>query len=176
MGGCYRRLKIFDPDTARSIGERIVSIDLDSVVVGNLDPLFDRDEEFIAWCGVRNAAPYCGSLFMFTSGACAEVWEEFDPQTSPGAASRYIGTDQAWIGHALPERPTWGKKDGVLSFKRDFRRSDLPGFAARLKKAGYRDEPKEGDRIVSFHGPVDPSIPSLRARYSWIDEHWNYHS
>ena len=39
---CYRRLKVFAPDAGELFGERLVSIDLDMVITGDVTPLFDR--------------------------------------------------------------------------------------------------------------------------------------
>ena len=51
---CYRRLKVFSRDIGNVLGERFVCIDLDVVISGDLRPLFDRTEDFIAW---KNSAP-----------------------------------------------------------------------------------------------------------------------
>lgn len=45
--GCFCRLRTFDPDWQEKHGMtgRIVCIDLDVVITGALDPLFDRNED-----------------------------------------------------------------------------------------------------------------------------------
>ena len=47
--GCFRRLKIFSPEMKQIIGPRIVSIDLDCVIVNDITSLFQRDEDFVIW-------------------------------------------------------------------------------------------------------------------------------
>src|SRR5262245_36260929 len=71
LPSCYRRLKIFHPDTTAAMGigdgERVVSMDLDAVITADLTPLFEVEADFKAWKGVGSWQPvvYNGSLFMF---------------------------------------------------------------------------------------------------------------
>lgn len=52
-GTCYARLMTFHPDGAGIFGERLLQIDLDTLIVGSMDKLVDRDEDLILW---RNPA------------------------------------------------------------------------------------------------------------------------
>lgn len=169
MGGCYTRLRAFAPDMAEIIGPRFVWMDVDCVVVGSLDPLFSRTEDFVMWSNGYSGNPYCGSMVMMDAGARRQVWDDFDPETSPVAAKRYVGTDQAWIAHRLgPDEATWTKSDGVLS------RYDV-GILNGMTRGTYklRSRPLPGNaRVVFFHGPVDPSLPAIREQMPWIDLHW----
>jgi hypothetical protein len=158
-GGCYRRLKAFDRETAQRLGERFVWLDLDTVIMGPLDSLFNRDEPFVAWRDVNPPTPYCGSMIMMNAGARQQVWDQFiaDPNAARARAQRYIGTDQAWIGECLGTRePTWGPEDGVYNFKKEVANRGLPDNA----------------RIVFFTGPVDPSQAEIQRRHPWVLEHW----
>ena len=57
--GCFVRLQMFSREwqTANGIerGERIVNIDVDSVITGPLDPLFNRPESFVILQGANCA-------------------------------------------------------------------------------------------------------------------------
>src|SRR5690606_37410399 len=46
---CYIRLKAFEPEFAKTIGERILTLDLDTVITGDITPLVDRDEDLVLW-------------------------------------------------------------------------------------------------------------------------------
>lgn len=157
---CYRRLKAFSPEIEAVFGRRFVSIDLDTVIVGDLSPLFDRPEDFIIWGETNPKSFYNGSMWMMTAGARPQVWERFDPKTSPREAKRAgrFGSDQGWISHVLGKgESTWGRRDGVYSY-----RVHLAPRGGRL--------PHDA-RIVMFHGAVDPW--SLQAQQlSWVREHW----
>ena len=47
LGGCYNRLYVFSEDMKELIGDRFVCIDLDCVIVGSLDALFIRQDDFM---------------------------------------------------------------------------------------------------------------------------------
>ena len=78
-GGCYIRLACFAPEMTWMIGPRFVSIDLDCVISDSLDPLFERDDDFVIWRNVSPGSHYCGSMFLMTAGARQEVWDAFSP-------------------------------------------------------------------------------------------------
>lgn len=157
---CYRRLKVFAPDAGELFGQRLVSIDLDMVIVGDIEPLFDRDDEFIAW-GESDfkAQKFCGSIWMLKTGTRPQVWTEFDPKTSPARAraAGCRGSDQAWLSYMLPDAATWTRKDGVYSFRKHlaFNRYKLPLNA----------------KVVAFHGKQDPWGPRAQ-NIDWVKVHY----
>jgi hypothetical protein len=166
---CYRRLKIFDPETQRLLaiaeGERVVSSDLDVVFCGDLVPLFDRPEEFVGWRGIGShvATVYNGSLFMFRAGRMAWFWTEFDPVLSPQQTrdANYFGSDQAWMSFRLNgSAPGWDMNEGVYSFARDFAR------------AGGMQEPPPNARAIFFNGKRKPWESVTQASAPWITRHW----
>jgi len=172
MGGCYTRLRAFAPDMAEVLGPRFVWVDLDCVVVGNLDHIMARPEPFVIWRNGVSSAPYCGSMVMMDAGARAQVWETFDPETSPEAASRFVGTDQAWIAHCLgPDEAVWTNREGVYSRADTPKASAMPGLTRRRYGCDPGTLPKDA-RIVFWHGPFDPSMPEVQDEYPWVRDHW----
>lgn len=160
---CYRRLKVFSRDIGEVLGERFVCIDLDTVIVGDLRPLFDRTEDFIAWRNPDPRWPLNGSMFMLTAGARPEVWEGFDPKTSPATshAARCYGSDQGWMSYVLGTgEATWGPEDGVYSYDMEIRKlgNHLP----------------ENARVVMFHGRHDPWMPVVHKVAPWVSEHYGW--
>lgn len=158
---CYRRLKVFAPDAGKLFGDRIVSMDLDTVIVRNIEPLFDRPEDFVIWgCSDFPTQWYNGGLFMLRTGTRPQVWTTFDPETSPGVSlrARCFGSDQGWIRYVLGNKEaTWGEKDGVYSFRKHL--------------APMGDVLPAAARIVNFHGKVDPW--SQRAQqFKWIRKYY----
>lgn len=158
---CYRRLKVFAPDAGQVFGERLVSIDLDTVVVADITPLFDRPDDFVIWGHSDYPQQgYCGSLWMLKTGSRPDVWTKFDAKTSPKEAWKAgcRGSDQGWIRYVLgPKEATWGTKDGVYSF-----RKHVQPNAGRLPANA---------RLVAFHGKIDPwgyqaqHLPWVKAHY-----------
>jgi hypothetical protein len=114
MPQCLRRIAMFRPDAADIFGKRFVSMDLDCVITGPLDPLFDRPEDFIMYRGTTPERPYNGSMMMMTAGARSQVYTEFTPEGAAEAGRKYVGSDQAWISHVLGwGEAVWTLDDGV---------------------------------------------------------------
>ena len=158
---CYRRLRAFAPGIESVLGERFVSLDLDTVITGDLDPLWDRQEDFVAWGETNPKSYYNGSMFLLRAGTRPKVWEQFDPKTSPAKAKAAgkFGSDQGWISYCLgPGEAKWTTADGVYSYNVHLRHqtNTLPA----------------GARIVMFHGATDPWSPAAQ-QLAWVKQHWN---
>jgi hypothetical protein len=157
---CYRRLRAFHPEAAQWFGERFVTLDLDTVVVGDLAPLWERDEDFVIWGDTNPRTFYNASMYLLRAGTRPRVWTEFDPKISPRLAlqARQFGSDQGWIGYCLgPREARWTAKDGVYSFRNEIKQRN----GGRLPA---------GARIVFFHGQWDPWDPAILRSYSWVKE------
>lgn len=157
---CYRRLAAFSPDFRGIVGERFVSLDLDCVIVGSVDALWNRGEDIIFWESQVPNQPYNGSMWLHRSGTRPQVLEKFYPFTSPKLArdAGFIGSDQAWFSYILPGQPTWGKEDGVVSWQ------------THCKNRGWQLPP--GARIVFFQGLESPWDAHVQNRARWIKEHY----
>lgn len=156
----FPKLMIFRPDAAEWLGERILSLDIDSVIVSSLDPLVDRDEDIVLWRNPRFgtnaiAAPYNSSVMLLRAGTRPGVWRGFDPAMTPKLLEELgtRGSDQHWISRNVGNEAAWTSEDGIYSC---FEVEDLPSNA----------------RIVTFPGKHDPALPETRERYSWIDRYW----
>lgn len=163
VAGCFVRLRMFDPywQFLEDIpeGSRIVCMDLDSVVTGPLDPLFDRDEDFVILQGANasNPCPYNGSLWMLRAGSRWTVWADFSIQKANEAGFYEFPDDQGWMAHKVPGAAGWmaGSKSGVYAFKK-------PGWP------DGDDLPKDA-RLVVFPGWRSPEkFKDL----GWVKEHW----
>ena len=161
LGGCYRRLKLFDPEMDL-LGDRFVTLDLDCVITGNLAPLLDRTEDFVVNAHAGKMPPdqrYNGSMMLMDRGARPQVWAQFDPVASVArlkAEARYVGTDQAWLRMTLGrDEARFAAVDGVY----DVRHS--PGISRNLP---------DNARIVFFSGPRDPETEM--GKVPWIKRHW----
>jgi hypothetical protein len=160
---CYRRLRMFAPDADRIFkGTRLISLDLDTVIVRDVAPLFDRTEDFVAFQETDYRSFYNGSFLMLTVGTRTQVWDTFrkHPARTIAAAKAQgrFGSDQAIISHVLGKgEATWTPDDGMYSFRVHLKDGTvtLPANA----------------RIVSFHGGTDPW--NLRAQQiDWVKGNW----
>lgn len=157
---CYRRLRLFSPEARELLGTRIVSLDLDAVICGDLSPLWNRPEPFVIRAsshGYMNQR-YNGSMFMLTAGAEPQVWADFDPVMTPRKAvrARLVGSDQAAIQLLAPNAATWTVADGVVSWYLECWRHN-----GRLPA---------GARIVFFEGRRKPWMREAQKVSPWIKE------
>ncbi len=167
--GCFARLRMFDPNWQRSLGidDRLVCVDLDVVVTGGLDELFDRPEPFVILSGANshNPCPFNGSLMMLRAGAHPELWSDFNLEDFTFEAAKAVPyyevpDDQGWIWHKLPDAETWacGRPSGVYSFRKR-------GWPSTIGKHVL----PSGARMVAFPGYRDPS---MFTHLEWVKEHW----
>jgi hypothetical protein len=164
---CYRRLRIFDKKAQDELGippgDRIVSIDLDTVIAGPLEPVLTRKEVFVGWAvkGTHHITVFNGSQFMFTAGELSHIWNDFNPMTSPVEALNhgFLGSDQAWLSYKLIGFPGVGgwSFPQVASYPREMLRK------VQLPKSTV---------IVNFHGRNKPWMPATQNVAPWIKQHY----
>jgi len=168
-GTCLVRLFTFAPDACTVLGKRVLQLDLDSVIVGGLDRIADRNEDLVLW---RNPRRWCltypdvgyaarlalfnGSMLLHRGGTWAGIWEDFDP-ISPLAKD-----DQWWLSsRAGADCPYWDGSHGVYRLAPVNR--PWTGVGAVLP---------ENACFVTFPGDnAKPWEPATIAAYPWIAEH-----
>jgi len=158
--GCLCRLRMFDRDwqywAGFEEGDRIVSIDLDAVITGPLDDLFDRDEfTILSNVNTTNPCPYNGSVFMWRAGTHADVWTDFSLDAVKRVPFHAFPDDQGWFWHKIPKAREFGPATGVYGFKK----KGWPSGDALPANA----------KIVAFPGWRDPE---KFVHLDWIKEHW----
>jgi hypothetical protein len=167
----YRRLKIFSKEMREIFGPRVLSLDLDCIIVNDITQMLARSETFV---GIRLHKKttlnrhfhvdkvYGGAMYLMDTGAHSYVWDEFDAKTSPQVVkdANYIGSDQAWMSYKLGcGHAVWTRRDGVLSFQNDGKLL----WHNRIH-ASYA-------RIIHFHGHPKPWDPDAR-KYQWVRDNW----
>lgn len=158
--GCLVRMRMFDAAWQSRIGvkpgDRIVNIDLDAVVTGELDPLFDRDDEFTIMQGFNstNPCPFNGSLWMFRAGERHDVWDDFSIEASARVPYHAFPDDQGWLHYKFPKAKAYTPDDGVYCFKK---KTWATGF-----------ELPANARIVAFPG----RDPAKYIETDWVRENW----
>lgn len=162
--GCLVRLRTFDPawQAGQGIepGDRIVCLDLDLIVTGALDDVFDRDEPFVILQGVNavNPCPFNGSVWMLRAGYRPDVWTSFSPEAARAAPwwERAYPDDQCWFHHMMPDAGAFGPEQGVYAFMK-------PGWN------GHAESLPANAKIVAFPGHRDPS---QFTNVGWVKHHW----
>jgi hypothetical protein len=118
---CYRRIAMFRRGAGRIFGRRFVCMDLDCVIGGNIDRILSRNEDFVI-CSPSQQGPrylYNGSMILMTAGARPQVYDRFNPEEAEVASKRFVGSDQAWIGHILGEGEAMFKPPDVVRWGRE---------------------------------------------------------
>lgn len=142
---CYRRLSMFRRDAADLFGERFVCMDIDCVIGGELDPLFDRRDDLVLFKGTSRARPYNGSMMLIRAGCRPQVFEDFNQAAAIESGARFCGSDQAWLMHKLGRsEKVWDERDGVYWYG-----------------APYLKNRKVEPRIVFFPGGMKPWVATL---------------
>lgn len=173
--GCFARLRLFDPGFQKwfKSTDRIVCIDLDVVVTGPLDPLFNRAENFVILHGANavNPCPVNGSLWMLRPGYRPDVWSDFSLEAAQKVPFFEFPDDQGWMHHKIPNAAAWhvGSRSGVYAFMK-------PGWPivtrTEIDKPGQQklDGGLPGDaRLVVFPGWRSPE---KFKHLSWVKESW----
>jgi hypothetical protein len=156
---CYRRLWTFSQQAKEALGERVLLMDIDLVITGNLTPLFDIDADFVGWRPFRDWGRPCrfgGGIYLLRTGTRTHVWDQFTGLSSIDQARKagFRGSDQAWISYLLASKEVyWDRKSGIYSIR------DMRGKETML--------PNDA-RLVQFNGPQKP----WQSRLPWVGEHW----
>ncbi len=138
---------------------RVLLLDLDVIIVGDLSPLFSRSESFIIW-DQANGELYNTSAVMMQPAVRARVWNEFDLHEARAReaqmktkSQRFIA-DQGWLASVLGQgQPTFSECDGLLQYR----------------PSKHKDEPQPGGLAYFMCGPYDPATEQS----AWIREAWD---
>lgn len=167
---CYRRLKLYSQEAAELVGERILAIDLDMVLVGDITPLVDRPEPVVLLATDAPNIPTNGSIQLISPGAAEEVWTSFDPATSPKLARRAgcYGSDQGWLSYQLLH--------GCLKDRAGLWRAGEGGdgiwfYGAHMRRLRNQRKLPAGARLVSFHGRGEPWGMTEQLA-PWVQKHY----
>jgi len=162
---CYRRLWNFSREAGEAFGPRFFAIDIDTVITGDLRPIFNRSEEFMIWGDPGHTwAKYGGGAYLMKAGCRDFVWTMFRPGSSPALAlaEGYNGSDQAWISYCLyPREATYTREHGMYTSAK----------WAKLPRGPEAQLPVEV-RMVHFSGKLKPWSFRAQKRYPWINEYY----
>ena len=181
--GGWAKLSVFKKELYDITG-RCLFIDLDSVITGSLDDLFDYGGDIAVidvgenWIKSRHSArPLAGTgVFTFTAGAHPELFDRFVADRDAMVAKYRI--EQIYLqGEVADGTLAFWPLEWVLSFKYHLRRP--VGLGAVLRPA----PPPAATRIIAFHGeprPIDLVRPGWwgifphlgRGRVKWMMEYW----
>lgn len=164
QGRCFVKLMTFGPHM-KAIGERVLVMDLDVIVTGNMDAIVDRYEPIVLWRNPTrvpwhnpskpNRPYYNTSIVLHRTGTLTDLWSRFVP-TRP-----IVRDDQWWVSGLLGDAvPYWDGQDGIYRLARE----DTPG-------SGINGELPANARVVFFPGSESkPTETRIIAQNPWIEE------
>ena len=149
-------------DEARMVGDRICNIDLDVILLEDITALLTtKTAPFVGWSDERFAwNKIAGGIWLLTTGAHPEVWERFDPATSPQMTwtQGHRGSDQAWLSHMLyPPLQRFTSQDGVW----------------KLRWLPTGQAPGPDVRLVFTTGVTPPWSPQTQREHPWIRDYFH---
>lgn len=181
-GTVFVRLMQRRPDYADIIGgDRILSLDIDVVITGNIDHIVSRKEPSVWWrnpnFGQPRRAFYQSSIQLFDAGHHSELWSDFDPVWTPQnmrfrepwekplpVNHRFGGAEQAWISERVSwNEPHWTDADGIYGAGRLFGDKQDNGVQSTLP---------DNACIVSVPGNRMPGQPEVMEQHGWMAEHY----
>lgn len=126
LPGCLVRMRMFDAGWQERIGakagDKIVNIDIDCVITGLIDHLFNRNNEFTIMQGFNstNPCPFNGSLWTFRAEERHDAWNDFGPEAHHrfNVPIHAIPDDQGWLHYKFPNAKAYGPQNGVYCFKK----------------------------------------------------------
>lgn len=171
-GTCGRKLTAWAPDAGERIGERILMLDLDVVLVDDITPLVDRNEDIVMFRNPNytpegRRAFYQGSFQLIKAGSRPWVWDLFHHPVRRTlinhAQARFGGFEQAWLSEALSwDEAALTEADGVYG----------AGRIGDWSTITVQDELPEGARIVVYPGNRIPSQTFVQEKFPWLSEHY----
>lgn len=169
---CRRRMKQYDGDFASRLGERILSIDLDVVILDDITAIVQRSEPVVCW-RVGYAGVYSGSFVLYDARVLDRLYRTFasDPEGFPRTVQpRGVPSDQAmlnfWLArHYRGPLGVWTEADGFVTwFGKGYERQERFGMGPG------NPVPPAGARIVVL-GSADKAVLDEQ-RFDFVCEHW----
>ena len=144
--GWWAKMVLFQPHPALE-GQRVLFLDLDTVIVGNMDFLLDYDGEFAILRDFYYPKTWGSAVMSIAPGFGKELWSQFGKQ----CLAQFWG-DQAYIRAMLPKADLW--------------QDIAPGKIGSYKADKMQESPK-GFAVCCFHG-----VPKPHEVDGWVTKEW----
>lgn len=166
---CRRRMAQYNRAIDSTLGRRLLSIDLDIVIVDDITPLVDRPEPVVMW-HVGHANVYSGSFVLWDAGALHGAYAAYAADPNYPTRTERNGSDQAMVNAWLQESRTpvvaLTEADGFVTWYGGERYRKMQ----HLGMGPERPELPKGARMVVL-GSSDKAVMD-EGRYPWVRECW----
>jgi hypothetical protein len=146
LRGWWQKLRLFKPGMFPE--GRVIFIDLDTLILGNIDALASYDGEFAILEDFYRRGGYGSGVMLWRSGFGARIWEAYEAAGFPQGDT---GGDQAFLERTAP--------------RAEFLQKRFPGVFE-----SYKVHAREGAHgpVVCFHGQPRPHEVG-----GWAGAAWN---
>ena len=158
LEGWYGKLYLFKqglfPD-----GDRVIFMDLDTLIIGSLDDLVNYDGPFATLNDFYFPQQVGPAIMAWKAGGVAStIWREWDACGRP----RDVMGDLWWINNL---------DEGRFAHRADKLQALFPGQFVSFK-AHCKPNPPKGARVICFHGKPRPH----EAEPEWVGMVWDGHA
>jgi len=152
LTGWFNKLSVFKPGVFAD-GERVLYIDLDTIIAGSLDEIASYAGEFAMLEDLVFPNQLASGVMAWRGGFGAEIWQSY---ARAGYPSHDLSGDQGWIMHALK----------ASKVQADCLQDLYPGQIVSYKLSGGVLSPFA--RVLAFHGRPRPHEISD----GWVPHFW----
>lgn len=152
----WSKLALFRDD-AFPKGERVIFLDLDTIIIGNVDFLFEYDGPFVGLGDPFETGAWCSGVMLWEAGTLGHVWSAYEAEGRPTDETYDKGDQEFTRTHCgcelLLAQETW------------------PGKFASYKAHCNEGAPPRDAAIVYFHGFPKPSdVTDEWVKMAWADK------
>lgn len=163
--GWWYKLYLFSDEI--DIEGRVLYIDLDTLITGNIDHYLEHNKGFVVlrdlWAKQNNVG---SALMSFNVGEHKHIWDTFIKNPQAAIQELRPHGDQKWIQKQQHQRIYWQDlfKNEIMSFKSDCR-NGLPSNAKIVCYHGKPSIPESINTTTKVQRFVIPPTP-------WVKKYW----
>jgi len=178
--GAMRKVSLFQPGAIPDAGGPVLGFDLDVVITGPLDDLYDFAPGKVAmradWVEARRGRPTGhGSVFRFDPALHGYLYDSVAADPT-GAVERARGSEQRHTSTLARERGDFAylPPDWVVSFKHDcyplfpLNHWIEPRLPREARVVCFHGRPKMPEAVAGFRGSIVRACPPT----GWLRDYW----
>ena len=163
--GWWQKLYLFSDKV--DIEGRMLFLDLDTLITGNIDKYITQDTGFVVLRDLWARGNNVGSAIMsFEAGKHKQIWDTFVADPTAAMKSLHPHGDQKWVQKQQPQRIYWQDlmANEIMSFKSNCR-GGLPKTAKIVCFHGLPSIPDSINKTTRVQRFVIPPTP-------WVADYW----
>lgn len=172
----YARLWLFSEEAAEHLPGRVMLLDVDSLIVGDLRPLLDNQEDFVGWRPAKvwgKEKRIGGGTWSLETGSHHHLWRMFqrDPRGMIRKARElgWNGSDQAFMSHYFVDLDPgnwtiWPRECGIHGAQEGVWMWNYPPPGAKIVHCNGEEKHWGQDKLWmraynnAFRGPTDRTV------------------